>query len=357
MNTMTQPTSSTLDVIDVLDVHRFNEGPLEDYLADNVPEFTRPLAVQQFQGGMSNPTFLLRDGRGKTYVMRKKPPGELLPSAHAVDREYRVISALSKTDMPVPRTYVLCEDDSVIGTAFYVMEHVEGRVFLHPQLPELSKGERGAIYDSMNATLATLHQVDFKAVGLEGFGREGGYASRQIKRWSQQYINAKTEEVSSMDSLIEWLPNNVPADDSTTIAHGDYRLGNIIFHPTEPRVVAVLDWELSTLGHPLADLAYNCLAYYVAGDPRGDLLSVDLDVLGIPSAQAYVRAYSQRTGRDAEADWTFFLVLSLFRLASITQGVYYRGVQGNASDPSAIERKGSCRRLADAAWTLVTAGR
>jgi aminoglycoside phosphotransferase (APT) family kinase protein len=354
---MTQPTTSTLDVIDTLAVHRFPKGPLEDYLVENIDGFKRPLTVQQFQGGMSNPTFLLTSGEGHTYVMRKKPPGELMPSAHAVDREFRVITALGPTDMPVPKTYVLCEDESIVGTAFYVMEHVQGRVFINNRLPDVSVSERTHIFDSMNQALATLHMVDYQTVGLEGFGREGGYSTRQIKRWSQQYVNAKTNAIPTMDNLIEWLPANIPADDSTTIAHGDFRLGNIIFHPREPRVIAVLDWELSTLGHPFADLAYNCLAYH-AGDPaRGDLIDCDLDALGIPREADYVDAYGQRTGRDAHKDWTFFLVLSLFRLAAITQGVYFRGVQGNASDPSALERKGNCERLANTAWSLVEAQR
>ena len=350
---MSQPSTTTNDVIDVLDVHRFPEGPLEDYLAENVEGFSRPLEVQQFQGGMSNPTFRLSDGRGQTYVMRKKPPGELLPSAHAVDREFRVISALGPTEVPVPRTYALCEDERVIGTAFYIMEHVVGRVFLAPRLPELAASERKRVYDSMNESLAALHNVDYREVGLEGFGRAGGYATRQIKRWTQQYINAKTDEVPAMDHLMAWLPDNIPGDDAVSIAHGDYRLGNIIFHPTEPRASAVLDWELSTLGHPLADLAYNCLAYRVAADLRGNLTGDDIVDLGIPDEAAYLDAYARRTHRDAIPEWTFFLVLSLFRLASITQGVYYRGLQGNASDPSAVERKGTCARLADAAWALV----
>lgn len=350
---MSQPTSSTLDVIDVLEIHRFPKGPLEDYLATHLAGFARPLEVQQFQGGMSNPTFLLRDGQGQTYVLRKKPPGKLLPSAHAVDREYRVITALGSTDMPVPKTYVLCEDETIIGTAFYVMEHVHGRVFLHPQLPELSRDERSQVYDSMNQVLAILHGVDFRRIGLEGFGREGGYSERQIKRWTQQYLGAKVDEVEAMENLMAWLPENIPPDDATTIAHGDYRLGNLIFHPTQPHVVAVLDWELSTLGHPFADLAYNCLGYHVANDVRGDLTNTDLHALGIPSEDTYVARYAERTARREIPDWTFFQVLSLFRLASITQGVYYRGLQGNASDPAALERKGGCERLSNAAWRLV----
>lgn len=352
---MTLPTMTTNQVVDVLDAHRFAQSPLEDYMVQNVAEFTRPMSLQQFQGGMSNPTFRLTDGAGRMYVLRKKPPGQLLPSAHAVDREYRVITALGPTEVPVPRTYAMCHDDDIIGTPFYVMEHIEGRVFLDPRLPELSVEERGQVYDSMNAALATLHTVDVHAVGLEEFGRSGGYAERQIKRWTQQYLNTCTEDVPAMAELMAWLPAHIPNDDLTTIAHGDFRLGNIVFHPTEPRAVAVLDWELSTLGHPLADLAYNCLAYHVAHDPRGNLVCSDIETLGIPNETTYLKAYRDRTNRESIPEWNFFLVLSLFRLASITQGVYFRGLQGNASDPRALEREGTCERLANAGWALVGA--
>jgi len=347
------PSTSTESVSEVLDVHRFPEGPLEEHLVHHLDGFEPPLTVHQFQGGMSNPTFLLEDGSGNRYVMRKKPPGELLPSAHAVDREYRVITALGDSDMPVPRTYLLCEDASVIGTPFYLMEHVVGRVFLHPQLPELEHEERSAVYDAMNEALATLHQVDYHAVGLDGFGRQGGYCERQIKRWTRQYLGVKTDDVPEMEKLMSWLPDHIPAHDRTTIAHGDYRLGNMIFHPREPRLLAVLDWELSTLGHPYADLAYNCLGYHVANDVRGDLTGADLEALGIPQESDYIARYAKRMGLTEIPDWTFFQVLSLFRLAAITQGVYHRGLMGNASDPAALERKGGCERLANAAWHLV----
>ncbi|MEM7255474.1 MAG: phosphotransferase [Pseudomonadota bacterium] len=350
---MTEQT--TLDVVAVLDAHRFDEASLERYLTERAEGFVSPLSVTQFQGGMSNPTFMLTDGNGTRYVLRKKPPGKLLPSAHAVDREYRVITALQDTDVPVPRTLALCEDERVIGTAFYVMAHVEGRVFIDPRVPGVSPGERAAIYDGMNDAMAALHNVDYQAVGLEGFGRVGGYCQRQVKRWSSQYEASKTDELVAMEKLMAWLPDNMPSADLTSVVHGDYRLGNIIFHPTEPKVLAVLDWELSTLGHPLADLAYNCLQYYMT-DERGDLSDPELESIGIPGEADYLKAYCARTGRDHVEDWRFFLVLSLFRLAAITQGVYYRGLQGNASDPSALQRKDKCRILSSIAWKLVESG-
>ena len=350
---MSEATSSTTDCIDVLDVHRFDERALERYMIEHVEGFEFPLTVHQFQGGMSNPTFRLVDGNGKSYVLRKKPPGKLLPSAHAVDREYRVISALNGTDVPLPKTFALCEDDSVIGTAFYIMEHVLGRVFLDPTLPELTRDDRFAVYGSMNESLARLHDVNYRTRGLEGYGREGGYCVRQVKRWTQQYIASKTDELEAMDRLMTWLPAHLPDDDPTTIAHGDYRLGNMIFHPHEPRVVAILDWELSTLGHPYADLAYNCLSYHVPNLVRGDLIGADLQELGIPSESEYLEAYCRARGLREIPDWTFYLVLSLFRLAAITQGVYHRGLQGNASDPSALQRKDTCRTLSSIAWRLV----
>jgi aminoglycoside phosphotransferase (APT) family kinase protein len=351
-NQSVESMTSTNDVVAVLDVHRFPTDALEAYLEANVDGFERPLEVRQFQGGMSNPTFMLIDGNAKRYVMRKKPPGKLLPSAHAVDREFRVISALGNTDVPVPRAHVLCEDESLIGTAFYVMEHVEGRVFLDPTLPDVEHGERAQIYDAMNAAMAKLHNVDFHAVGLDGFGRIGGYCERQISRWSKQYVASKTDDLPDMDSLMTWLPENLPDDDATTIAHGDYRLGNMIFDPEKPEVMAILDWELSTLGHPLADLAYNCLVYHVPDLFITDLVGSKPQELGIPDEAAFVAAYCERTGRGHIPNYEFYVVLSLFRLAAITQGVYHRGVQGNASDPRALERRDNCRKLSTIAWAI-----
>jgi aminoglycoside phosphotransferase (APT) family kinase protein len=347
--------SSTNDIVPVLPQHRFDEAGLARFMAAHVEGFAAPLTVAQFHGGMSNPTFLLRDGNGRRLVLRKKPPGKLLPSAHAVDREFKVISALAKSDVPVARAYALCEDASIIGQAFYIMEHVVGRVFHNYTLPESSPAERAAIYDAMNDTLACLHRVDYAAIGLADYGKAGGYAVRQIGRWSKQYDAAKTDEVPAMERLKRWLPEHIPAGDETTIVHGDYRAENMIWHPAEPRVLAVVDWELGTLGHPLADLAYNCLPWHVPDRTRGDLAGLGPSY-GIPSEAQYVAAYGRRTGRDPGADWNFYLVLSLFRLASISQGVYKRGLDGNVSSPGALDRGTKARELAEKAWALAEAG-
>jgi aminoglycoside phosphotransferase (APT) family kinase protein len=343
--------SSTEDVAPVAPQHRFDEGALARFMAARVDGFVPPLSVAQFEGGMSNPTFLVRDGGGRRYVLRKKPPGKLLPSAHAVEREFRVIAALASTDVPVARAYALCEDASVIGQAFYIMEHVVGRVFRNYTLPEALPAERAAIYDAMNAALARLHTVDYRAVGLGDYGKAGGYARRQITRWSAQYEASRTDALPAMDHLMRWLPAHIPAADETTIVHGDFRLENMIWHAREPRVLAVVDWELGTLGHPLADLAYNCLPWHVPDGNRGDLAKLGPDH-GIPGEAEYVAAYCRRTGRSGIEDWNFYLVLSLFRLAAIAQGVYKRGLDGNASSPGALERGAKARALAEAAWAI-----
>lgn len=313
---------------------------LSRFLADHLPAFDGELTAEKFAGGQSNPTFKLRAG-DKSYVLRRKPPGQLLPSAHAVDREYRVISALADTDVPVPRTYVLCEDESVIGSMFYVMEYLEGRILWDPSLPEARDNtERTAIYDAMNQTLAALHNVDVDPVGLADYGKPGNYFERQLGRWTKQYRASETETVADMERLLQWLPANMPADDgSISLVHGDYRLDNMMFHPAEPRVIAVLDWELSTLGHPLADLANQCMAWML---PRGGsmkgLAGVDRQSLGIPSDQEYIARYCERTGRDGIDNWNFYLVFSLFRLAAIVQGIKKRAQIGTASSAEADER-------------------
>jgi len=332
--------------------HALDEAKLAGYLAEHIDGFTPPLSLGQCQGGMSNPTFVLTDAAGKNYVLRKKPPGDLLPSAHAVDREYRVITALGPTEVPVPETYVLCEDENIIGQAFYVMGFENGRVFRTLTLPGMTADERAAIYAAMGDTLAKLHKVDFNAVGLDTFGRIGGYAERQVARWSKQYEAQKTDDLTDMDSLMDWLPAHMPTGTETTLVHGDFRLENMIFHPTEVRVLAVVDWELSTLGDPMSDLAYNCLPYYMPDPNRGDITNLD-PATGIPLMPDYVAAYAAATGRRAEADWTFYVVLSLFRIAAIAQGVYYRGLQGNASSPEALKRKDSARNFSRLAWQLV----
>ncbi|HEY0833350.1 MAG TPA: phosphotransferase [Azospirillum sp.] len=326
-------------LIDVLPAHRFDEARLGAYLAGLVPGLGGPIAIRQFQGGQSNPTFRLDTAAGR-FVLRKKPPGPLLPSAHQVEREYRVIAALHGSGVPVPRPILLCEDPNVIGTAFYVMEYVDGRVFERPDLPGLAPAERAAVYDAMNGTLAALHRVDWAAAGLDGFGRPENYLARQIDRWSRQYRASVVGEADPvMEELIAWLGANTPTDGLTTIAHGDFRLGNLLFAHGRPRVAAVLDWELSTLGDPLGDLAYCCLPYHLPAGLAGvkGLVGADLAALGIPAEEAFVAAYCRRTGRDGIAGWTFYLTFALFRLAAIVQGVYARAVQGNASSANALE--------------------
>lgn len=337
---------------EVRSAHRFDVAALEAYMQQHVAGFRGPLTVRQFTGGQSNPTFLLT-ASDQRYVMRKKPPGKLLASAHQVDREYRVIRALASTDVPVARVYALCMDDAVIGSAFYVMDCVEGRIFRDPQLPGLSREERAAIYDEMNDVMARLHRVDHEAVGLADFGKPGNYFQRQIGRWTKQYEAARTDDVEAMTNLIRWLPAHIPPGDETCIVHGDFRLENSIFHPTEPRMLAMLDWELSTLGHPLADLAYNCLLYHMNSPTQGSLVGIDLAAMGIPTEQEYVADYCRRTGRPDVENWDFYLAFSLFRLASIAQGVYKRGLDGNASSEQAMTYGMICQLLAHLAWSMV----
>ena len=335
----------------VRSAHAFDEVALAAFLQREAGITSAGLVVQQFGGGQSNPTFLLTSA-GSRFVMRKKPPGKLLKSAHQVDREYRIMKALADTDVPVPRMVALCEDESIIGTAFYVMEYLEGRIFRDPQMPGASRAERAAVYDSMNDVLARLHKVDFAKIGLSDFGRPGNYFERQISRFIQQYRAAQTDQIPEMEELISWLPGNIPVEDSVSIAHGDYRLENTIFHPTEPRMIAVLDWELSTIGHPLADLAYNCLGYHYINPRQGGLVGIDHAASGIPTEAEHVRRYCERTGRGPIDKWPFYVSFSLFRLASISQGVYKRGLDGNASSETAAQFGNTCQLLAQNAWRL-----
>ena len=345
--------SDVPELTTVRPAHRFDERALEAFLRAGLPGFPAGarLAVRQFEGGQSNPTFLLAAG-GEEYVLRKQPPGELLPSAHQVDREYRVMKALASTPVPVPRMHLLCEDPSVIGTKFYVMEKVEGRVFANPLMPEAAPAERAPIYRHLADVLAALHAVSPEAVGLGGFGRPGNYYERQISRWSKQYVASRTEEIPEMDALMDWLPRNVPAAAETVVVHGDYRLGNAIVHPAEPRIAAVLDWELSTLGHPLADLGYVCQTYYADEDDQHGLNRPNLHELGIPTEEEFVARYCEMAGRDGIENWRFYLVYNLFRSAAIIQGVYRRGLDGNASSETALGFAGYCRARAARAWRL-----
>jgi aminoglycoside phosphotransferase (APT) family kinase protein len=351
----TADITSTADTVPVRETHRFDVVALERYMIQHVLGFKGPVTVSQFQGGQSNPTYRL-SSPGGDYVLRRKPPGKLLPSAHAVEREYRVITALARTAVPVPRTYALCEDDAVIGTAFFIMEWVPGRVMADPLLPGLSPGDRGRIYNSMNDVLARLHTVDLQATGLTDYGRPGSYFARQIHRWTTQYRASETERIEAMERLIAWLPEHVPAEDQATIVHGDFRPGNLIVHPTEPRVVAVLDWELSTLGSPLADLAYNCMPYRLEPSTLGGVLGADLGELGLPAEADYVAAYCRRTGRSGIPDWEFYLAFAMFRLAAIAQGIMGRVIAGTANDPNARSRGERARPLAEAGWETIAQG-
>jgi aminoglycoside phosphotransferase (APT) family kinase protein len=327
---------------------------LKEYLVNHIAGLNGPLTAEKFPGGQSNPTFKL-SADGKHYVLRRKPPGELLKSAHAVDREYRVITALKDTDVPVPETYVLCEDDTVIGSMFYVMEYKEGRILWDAMLPEAEdNAERAAIYDAMNKTLAALHSVDINKVGLADFGKPGNYFERQLGRWSKQYRASETEHIADMESLMLWLEKRMPEDDGTvSLVHGDYRLDNMMLDANEPRVITVLDWELSTLGHPLADLANQCMTWMLPRDVRAiGLGGIDRSSLGIPSDEEYIARYCERTGRAGIENWNFYLVFSLFRLAAIIQGIVKRAQIGTASSKEANSDAEGVKQLAMLAMML-----
>ena len=340
----------------VLPAHRIDAARLAGWLRANVAGFSGTPAIEQFKGGQSNPTYRI-DAGGQRYVLRRKPPGKLLPSAHAVDREFRVISALAQTGFPVPRTYALCVDDSVIGTAFYVMDYVDGRVFWDPALPGLSPAERGAIYDAMNDTIARLHHVDYAAIGLGDFGKPGGYVKRQIERWTKQYRASETERIEAMDNLIAWLPAHAPDDAATALVHGDFRIDNLIFDRHAPRVVAVLDWELSTLGDPVGDFAYHAMAWRLGPESYRGLLGQNLAALGIPGEAEYCARYCRHTGRASLTHWDFYLAYNMFRLAAILQGLMGRVVEGTAAHARARESGGRARAMAEAGWRQVEAMR
>jgi len=344
-------------LIDVLPQHAFDQASLWRYLSEHLAGFTQPATLRQFQGGQSNPTFLVECGdeaNRSRYVLRKKPPGRLLPSAHLVEREFRVFRALEHEAVPVPRTHLLCEDAAIIGTPFFVMDYVPGRVMTEVDLPGLARADRTAVYENAIATLAAIHRVDWQARGLSDFGKPQRYVARQVERWSSQYLASKSSEDAAMDALCRWLRENVPADEETSIVHGDFRMGNLMLHPQEPRVVAVLDWELATLGHPLGDLAYFCMFYRFPPDGPlfAGLAGRDLEALGIPDESQVVAAYCRRMQRSRADHWPFFLAFSFFRLAAIAVGVHARALQGNAADRRALEHGELARTAAGIGWTI-----
>jgi len=329
--------------------HRIDVAALEKFLGFKIVD------VEQFKGGQSNPTYRFADSTGKKYVLRRKPPGKLLPSAHAVDREYRVIAALHPTGFPVAKPQLLCEDESVIGTAFYVMDYVDGRVLWDQSLPGMSRAERSEIWDELGKVISQLHLVDYRAVGLEGFGKPGNYIERQIARWTKQYQASETQRIEAMDDLIAWLPKNIPPATGTAVVHGDFRLDNAVFHRAEPRILAVLDWELSTLGDPLADFAYHCMSWHIPpGEFRG-VAGLNLEELGIPTERQYVSKYCERTNRSEinPSHWDFYMAYNLFRIAAILQGIMKRVVDGTAASAHARDAGMRARPMAELGWRQV----
>lgn len=349
----------------VSEQHAFDVGALSHWLAQNMEGFAGPMTVEMFKGGQSNPTYKLITPTA-SYVMRAKPGpvAKLLPSAHAIEREFAVMRGLHGTDVPVPRMHVLCEDESVIGRAFYVMECMQGRVLWDQSLPGMTPSERGAIYDEMNRVIAALHSVKFAERGLAGYGKPGNYFERQIGRWSKQYVASITQPIEEMDRLMEWLPAHMPAsardEKHVSIVHGDYRLDNLMFHPTEPRVIAVLDWELSTLGHPLADFSYHCMSWHIPAALARGIGGLDLAALGIPDEDSYIRRYCERTAittpEALRADWNFYLAYNMFRIAAILQGIAKRVEAGTASSAQAKASGDTARPMAQLAWSFAQRG-
>ncbi len=345
--------SSQPDLAETTQAQPFDVKALHSYLSEKIDGITAPLDLTQFTAGQSNPTFKITSG-DTSFVLRKKPSGDLLPSAHAVDREYRVMAALQDTNVPVPKMLHLCDDPSIIGTDFYVMEMVEGDVFQDPSLPSLTVPERRAFYDSFIRALAALHSVVPEDVGLGSFGRAAGFISRQVSRWSKQYKATETEHIDAMEQLIKWLPENLPDENETAIVHGDFRPGNVIADSKTQEIKALLDWELCTLGHPLADIGYVCALFHADVLPTGRLKGLDHTALGIPTEQEFLDLYCKYAGRERIEDHLFFVAFSLFRSAAIIQGVYKRGLDGNAASEKALKLGHLARLRAETAWNVVT---
>ena len=334
--------------------HEFAIPALEKWLNSSTGAAFAPITVEQFKGGQSNPTFKLITPE-RSYVMRTKPgpAAKLLPSAHMIEREFEVMTALAKAGFPVPKTIALCTDEAVIGRAFFVMEMVEGRVLWDPALPGMSQTERAAIFAEMNSVMARLHQVDYAAIGLGAYGKPGNYIERQIGRWTKQYRASETQKIDAMDRLIEWLPRHIPPGEETSIVHGDYRLDNLILHPAEPRILAVLDWELSTLGHPLVDFAYHCMTWQVPPSAFRGLAGLDLAALGIPSQQTYIAKYCERTGRaDGIKNFDYYLAYNMFRMAGILQGIMKRVADGTAASEQAVAMGKAAQPIAEIGWQV-----
>ena len=347
-NELHQPDENT-GTMEVLERHQFDIAKLKDYMNEHVEGFEGDIKAEEFKGGQSNPTYKIVTPK-QSYVLRRKPPGKLLKSAHAVDREYAVITALNKTDVPVPKSYALCEDDDVIGTAFYLMEFKDGRVLWDPAMEGHDPEEATGVYESMNDSMAKLHLVDHDSVGLSDFGKPGNYVGRQVSRWSKQYIDSETETIESMNNLIEWLPKNLPTEKKTGIVHGDYSLTNVMVAKNDPNVIAILDWELSTLGDPCADFNYHCLQYTM--NPK----LADRDYCksqGIPIIEDYVKIYSEKINIDLSQEWDLYTAYNLFKLAGILQGILGRVRDGTAAHENAAERASGVRNLSDTAWDLV----
>lgn len=345
--------------------HAFDTTALQTYLQTQLPGFAGPLSVEQFKGGQSNPTYRLVTPQA-SYVMRSKPgpAAKLLPSAHAIEREFRVMGALAGSQVPVPKMLLLCEDESIIGRAFYIMECVQGRVLWDQSLPGMTREQRAAIYDEMNRVIAALHKLDVTALGLADYGRPGNYFDRQISRWTKQYQASVTGPNEAMDRLIEWLPQHIPPsardEAMVSVVHGDFRLDNLMFHPSEPRVLAVLDWELSTIGHPLADFSYHCMSWHIPPGTFRGIGGLDHAALGIPPEADYIRRYCERSGRGTpealKADWNFYLAYNMFRLAAILQGIAKRVEAGTAASEQARQSGAGARPLADMGWRFAKAG-
>jgi acyl-CoA dehydrogenase len=340
---MTQPSATSTPTI------AFDPNTLASWLKAQGLLDRATLTVKTLTGGQSNPTYLLTSGVQR-YVLRKKPPGPILPSAHAVDREFRVMQALQNSDVPVPKLFAYSEELDVVGTPFYIMEYLDGRVIVDQSLPGLSKTERASVYQDMNRIIAALHNVDYATVGLETFGKPGNYFGRQIARWSRQYREANTEDIPELHALIDWLPANIPAGEQTSIVHGDYRLDNLVLHPTEPRAIGLLDWELATLGHPLADFAYHCMSWHIPASLWRGISGLDLPALGIPDEMQYLKQYSEATGLDGTEHWDFYIAYNLFRMAAILQGIARRAADGTAASSDAFETGSKARPLAEIGW-------